>query len=504
MAKISIKDISLVLFPVLFLLLSTVLNPSEENPLIGRMLGIAIWMAGWWITEAVPIAVASLLPLVLFPLSGIASGKVTASSFVNDIIFLFIGGFIIALAIEKWNVHRRIALRTLMLFGKGLFSILVGFMAISAFLSMWISNTATTLLMLPLVLSVIDELELIYSKKELGKFRIALLLGVAYSCSIGGITTLIGTPPNLVFMNVFSENFVNAPEITFADWLFFAFPITLILFSCAVAVLYFMFKPKKGLKAIKPKFFEESYRALGKRTQEQTLILVLFALFVLLLVFRAEINIGSFTIPGWESLFTDKKKFIPDAVVAILISILLFIIPSVENPKKKLMDWKTAVKLPWGIVLLFGGGFALAKGFQISGLSAWIGDKLTVLEGSPMLIIILGCSLLMAFLTEFTSNVASTQALLPIGIVLASSLSINPLYIMIPVTMAASLAFMLPVATAPNAIVFGSNQLKIKQMLLPGFILNCVGIIVITLMMYYWGSSIFELSVDQLPKWAKP
>lgn len=502
MHKSNVKRISLIVFPVLFLLFATVLNPSESNPLIGKMLGIAIWMAGWWITEAVPIAVASLLPIVLFPLTGISSGKEVSNSYVNDIIFLFIGGFIIALALEKWDVHRRIALRTLLLLGKGMFPILVGFMGISAVLSMWISNTATALLMLPLVLSVIDELELLYEKKELGKFKIALLLGIAYSCSIGGITTLIGTPPNLVFTKVFSNAYPNAPEITFANWLLFALPITIILFCCAVIVLYFLFKPKKGLKTLQPAFFQKSYDELGKRTYEQTAILVLFGLFVLLLVFRADIRIGEFVIPGWRNLFA-QPKYIVDAVVAIFIVLLMFIIPAKEKPKKRLMDWKTAVQLPWGIVLLFGGGFALAKGFQVSGLSDWIGEKLTVLSGSPLLIIILGSAILMAFLTEFTSNVATTQALLPLSIALAGSLQVNPMYLMIPLTMAASLAFMLPVATAPNAIAFGSNQLKIKQMLLPGFILNCIGIIVITIMMYYWGSYIFDLSPKMTPTWMK-
>lgn len=498
MSNKTVKTSALFVFPVLFVLLSTVLNPSESNPLIGKMLGAAIWMAGWWIFEVVPIAITSLLPMVLFPLLGIADGKSVATTYVNDIIFLFIGGFIIALAIEKWNVHRRIALRTLLFFGKGLFPVLFGFMLISAFLSMWISNTATTLLMLPLVLSVIEELELLYSKKEMKRFKIALLLGVAYSCSIGGITTLIGTPPNLVFIQTYTDAYPNAPVISFGSWFFFALPITVLLFCSALLVLYLVFKPKNKMQHIKPKFFEESYKALGKRTFEQTMVLLLFLLFVLLLIFRADINIGSFKIPGWSTLFTENKKYIPDAVVAIFISILLFVIPAKEKKQGFLMDWKTAVKLPWGIVLLFGGGFAMAKGFQTSGLSQWIGEKLTILSGSPLWVIILGCALLMAFLTEFTSNVATTQALLPVSIALAASLKINPLYLMIPLTMAASLAFMLPVATAPNAIVFGSNQIKIKQMILPGFILNCIGIVVISLLMYFWGSFLFDLKPNVL------
>ena len=501
MQRSLVQRVSLVIFPIIFLLCATVLQPDSTNPLVGKMLGIAIWIAGWWITEAVPIAITSLLPLVLFPLTGIASGKQVASSYVNDIIFLFIGGFIIALALEKWDVHRRIALKTLLFFGKGLFPILLGFMLISAGLSMWISNTATALLMLPLVLSVIDELESLYSKKDLGKFKIALLLGIAYSCSIGGITTLIGTPPNLVFTKIFSNAYPNAPEITFANWLLFAFPITIILLIVAVFLLYYYFKPKKKLKNLKPEFFQKSYEALGKRTYEQNAILVLFGLFVLLLIFRADIKAGDFVIPGWRNLFT-QPKYIVDAVVAIFIVILLFVVPSKEKPKKQLMDWKTAVKLPWAIVLLFGGGFALAKGFQTSGLSQWIGEQLTVFSGSSLIVIIIGSATLMAFLTEFTSNVATTQALLPVSIALSASLNINPMYLMIPLTMAASLAFMLPVATAPNAIAFGSNQFKIKQMLVPGFILNCVGIIIITVMMYYWGSYVFELSPSTIPQWS--
>lgn len=493
MAKVfTVKKVSLVLFPVLFVLFSTVLNPEPENPLIGSMLGIAAWMLGWWVTEVVPLAVTSLLPVILFPFMGIASGTEISKAYFNDTIFLYIGGFLLALAIEKWDVHRRIATRTLMFFGQGTLQIFIGFMITTSFLSMWMSNTAIALLMLPIAVSVLDELSEIYSVKELGKYKVALLLGIAYASSIGGITTLVGTPTNLVFIKIYEDAFPDAPPVTFAGWLIFNFPVYIILIISASLVLYMLYKPKKRLEIIDGSFFKIANMKLGKRTYEQTVVLIVFALFALLLIFRSDIVISGFRIPGWRNLFV-YKEFIVDAVVAVFISVLLFIIPSKQVPGARIMDWDTALKIPWGIILLFGGGFALEKGFQISGLTQWLVSKLDMLYGNPLLLIILSAVVVMTILTMFASNVTIAQAMLPLCVVLSVSLAINPLYIMIPVTLAASMSFVLPSSTPPNAIVFGTNEITMRQMIVPGLILIAIAAVVITFMMYYWGSYVFGL-----------
>ncbi len=455
------------------------------------MLGILIWVVGWWITDVIPIGITSLLPIILFPLTGIASSKLIAGFYINEIIFLFMGGFIMALALEKWDVHKRIALKALILFGKSPTKIIIGFMLICAFLSMWISNTATTLLMLPIAMSVNSHLKEIYGKDKLKKFHIALFLGIAYACSIGGIATLIGTPPNLVFTKIFSDTFPMHSEVSFSKWFFFSFPISFVMLLLAMIVLIKLFVPKLPKKKTNKDFFENAYKKLGKITFEQKVVLILFVLFAVLLIFRSDIEFGKIIIPGWERILT-YPELISDAMIALLVVSFLYVIPTKKDKKQKLMDWKTTVGIPWEILFLFGGGFALANGFQLSGLLDWLSIQMQVLQGFPTFLMLLMISLFMTFITEFTSNTASTQALLPVVAALAISLNIHPLLVMLPLTISASLAFMFPVATPPNAIVFSTKQFKMKSMLIPGFILNLLGTLVVSLITYYWGSLLFD------------
>lgn len=465
------------------------------------MIAVVVLMAGWWISEAVPIAVTSLLPLILFPTLGIMDGGSTAIQYFNDIIFLFMGGFILSLAMEKWDLHLKIAFRTLLFFGSKPYRILIGFMVVASFLSMWMSNTATAVLMLPIAISVISEMELIHGKKEMQKFKIGLLLGIAYSCSIGGITTLIGTPPNLAFVAIFSKLYPEAEPISFSTWFIFVFPIYVILLTSASLVLHFLFRPKIDSVGTFRKYIREQNEKLGRSTFEQKGVMVIFTLFALLLIFKSDLVIGNFRLPGWSNLFL-RPDFIKDGTVAVFFATLLFVIPSSMKNKSQLMDWKTALKLPWGIILLFGGGFALAKGSVESGLTQWIGEGMVQYANTPPLIFIGLNTFLMAFLTEFTSNISTTQILLPVVAAMSESLLINPKFLMIPMTLASSLAFMLPIATPPNAIVFGSKQLHIKDMILPGFILNILGIVVVTLAMYLWGSGLFNIDLTEFPAWA--
>ena len=497
-----VKLAALVIAPLISLSLILFADLAPENPKITYTLAIAILMAIWWITEAIPLAVTALLPVVLFPLFGVVDGKTISAMYFNHLIFLFLGGFLMALAMERWDLHRRIAIKVLMFFGISPGRILMGFMVATAFLSMWMSNTATTMMMIPIALSIIYKLEEILGKAKLGTYSVGLLLGIAYSASIGGIATLVGTPPNLSFARIANIIFPAMPEISFADWLIFAIWITVLVFIAAWLLLFFMYKPKQPWEGVDREEFKKEYQLLGKAKPEEKIIFVLFVTMALLWVFRSGFHIGFVNIPGWSQLF-DKPAYINDGTVAILIAVILFIIPSKTRKGERLMNWETANRLPWHIVILFGGGFALAKGFVDSGLSIWFGEQLSGLAGTHPMILTSVIVTMMSFLTELTSNIASTEMILLILAGMAVSIQINPLLLMIPATLAASLAFMLPVATPPNAIVFGTGKLQIKDMVKTGFLLNLVGVVVTTLVTYFWGTLVFKIDVASFPEWAK-
>lgn len=477
-------------------------NLDPDQPVITFTLATALLMAIWWITEVVPLAITSLLPVVLFPMLGIMNGKDVSSTYFNHVIFLFIGGFIVALAMQKWNLHKRIALKILMVTGVSPGRILLGFMLATSFLSMWISNTATTMMMVPILISIIRKLEELIGKKNIGRYSIGLLLGVAYSASIGGIATLVGTPPNLSFARILQIMFPEAPDISFANWFIFAFPVTFIFFIIVWVYLYFLFRPStKNWENISNKTFKEQYKSLGITTFEERIVFIVFIALAVLWLLRSDISINSFTIPGWAGLF-NHPEYINDGTVAILASIILFIIPSRNQKGKRIMDWKSASGIPWNIVLLFGGGFALASGFKESGLSIWFGNQLSFVGGyHPFLIIMVIC-FTMTFLTELTSNTATTEMLLPILAGLSVSVEVNPLIFMLPATLSGSMAFMLPVATPPNAIVFGSGRLKVMDMARNGLILNFIGVVVISLATWFLGTFIFNIDPLVLPSWA--
>ena len=496
------KSIGLLLGIILFIGIILFGNIAPNNPKISITLAITVLMATWWITEAIPLAVTALLPLVLFPFLGIANGKEVSTSYANDVIFLFMGGFMIALTMQRWNLHRRIALKIMMLTGVSPGKVIAGFTIATAFLSMWISNTATAMMMLPIAISILDEFEDVFNKNDIKKYSIALLLSIAYSASIGGIATLVGTPPNLVFTKIMNISFPSAPEIGFGQWMLFALPLSVFMLVSLWLLMYFIFfKQIKTQNNVSSNIFKAQYLKLGKYSYEEKIVTVGFVLFALLLLFRADIKISDFTIYGWANLLPNPK-FINDGTIAITISILFFIIPSKNIKRDTILDWKTANKLPWQIILLFGGGFALAKGFVSSGLSLWIGELIenSVFE-NPFLNILLVTSI-MIFLTEVTSNTATTQILLPILAGLAISTKTNPLIYMIPATIAASMAFMLPVATPPNAIVFGLGKIKISEMVRMGLILNIIAIILVSIFVYYLGFNIFDIH-SRFPIWAK-
>lgn len=491
----------IILGPIIFLWLVLFVNLEPDKPEITYTLAIAILMAIWWITEIVPLAITALLPVVLFPVFGVMNGKDVSSAYFNHVIFLFIGGFLVALAMQKWDLHKRIALKILLFTGTSPARILLGFMLATSFLSMWISNTATAMMMVPILLSISAKLEEFIDKKEASKYTVGLLLGVAYSASIGGIATLVGTPPNLSFARIFQIMFPLAPEISFSAWFIFALPVSIIFLLITWIYLYFKFRPKQSFTSSANIDFNTEFKKLGKATYEQKVVMIVFVILALLWLTRAGISIGSFRIPGWSSLLR-QPLYINDGTVAIFMSIILFLIPSKSKNGTRIMTWKTAKGIPWNIVLLFGGGFALAGAFKESGLSLWVGEQLSIVGTLHPIIIIAVIAFTMTFLTELTSNTATTEMLLPVLAGISVSVDINPLLFMLPATISASMAFMLPVATPPNAIVFGSNKISVMQMAKTGFFLNLLGVIIITLITYFWGSWVFDIDVNSMPLWA--
>ncbi len=473
------------------ILLGVELEPGK--PAVTATLAVAVLMALWWIAEVVPLAVTSLLPVVLFPLLGIMDGGKTASTYFNHIIFLFMGGFIVALAIQKWDLHRRIALYILKKIGATPSRIMLGFLVSTGFLSMWISNLATTMLMLPIVLSVIRKLEEHNDAETVAHYSRGLLLIICYSASIGGIATLVGTPPNLSFARIYQIYFPEAEVVSFAQWFLYAFPISLCLFAFLFFYMRTAFIPRKRQwQSLTRQDIDRTYQALGPIRFEERTLLIAFVVLACLWFLRADITIGQFTLPGWSRLF-EHPTYFNDGTTAIFVAVLLFLIPSKTKPGTYLMDWKTAEEIPWDIILLFGGGFALASGFKESGLSEWFGHRLEFLRGVHPIVIIFCITLLLTFLTELTSNTATAETFLPIMASLAISVQAHPLLFMLPATVAVSLAFMLPVATPPNAVVFGTRRLEVHHMARTGLLLNFFGIFTVTLLTYFLGKVVFGI-----------
>lgn len=484
----------------LIIILFTDLDPGNYK--ITLLAAAASLMAIWWMTEAIPLAATSLVPVVLFPLSGIISGEAVAGAYMNSTIFLFLGGFILAIAMEKWNLHKRIALKVISIFGKTPSSIIYGIMAATAFLSMWISNTAAAVMMLPIGLSIIYRLEEEFGKDKIKKFSTALMLAIAYSCSLGGIATLIGTPPNLALVRIFKIIYPSAPDISFGSWMLLTLPAAVIMLVFTAFLLTKVYYRIQKDIILEPGFIKAEYKSLGKMTYEEKVIAVLFSCAGLLWIFRTELNIGIARIPGWSQLFPNPEYF-NDGMVAVAIALLLFFIPvrNKASGKRMMVDTTIFNKIPWGIILLFGGGFALAEGFTSTGLSGFIGQQLTGIAHLSPLVIILIASLTVNFLTELTSNTAVANMILPIAASIAAVIGMNPLLLMIPVALASSMAFMLPVATPPNTVIFASERVRISQMASTGILLNITSTVVICLLVYTLGAFIF--GIDVFPEWAR-
>lgn len=447
-----------------------------------KMAGVAVLMAALWLTEAVPVAVTALLPAVLFPVLGILDSKQTSMQYMDPIIFLFIGGFILAFGIEKWMLHERISLIILTNVGSKPSHILLGVMLTTFIISMWISNTATVMMLYASVMAIIIKVENHNVNSSHG-ISTALLLGLAYSASIGGMATLVGTPTNMIFYRMFKETYPQNTEVSFFSWFIIAMPVAVILLYITFALLKFMFIKNNKSLGFEKNFFRDSYTKLGKISYEEKFIGIIFCITAVLWFTRADIEIGSMNWKGWNNFF-GSPEFITDGVVAVFMATLLFFIPSKKNKGETLLIWKDISKLPFDIILLFGGGFALAKGMEVSGLSAWLASNLGFASKINLFLFVLLMCALVTLISEFASNVACIQLMLPILISLQKETGINPLILMIPATLAASLGFMLPIATAPNTIVFSSKRFKTSEMLKAGFWIDVAGILVITAVAY--------------------
>ena len=414
-----------------------------------------LWIGLWWIFEPIPIPITSILPFVLFPAAGILSNKEVAQSYGHWLILLLMGGFILSTGMEHSGVHRRIAIRLIEKIGsKSPARLLLGVMLASAGLSAWISNTATTLMLLPVVLAISMEF-----KNQ--KFLSTLLLGLAYSASIGGIATPIGTPPNIILIGAYQEIF--GQSISFLEWMIFAAPIAIILLSACYFFLRLSISSNESLKVQLP--------TLPSMSSHEKRFLMVFILTALAWITRAQ------PYGGWSGFFGIST--IGDDTIALASVVILFLIPNGQG--EKLLKWDVAKQIPWGLLLLFGGGIAIAKAFGASGLSKIIGQYLVQLTDFPLIWMILLICIAVTFLTEITSNTATTTLLMPILGATAQATESEPLLLMVPAALSASCAFMLPVATAPNAIVFGSEKFPIQTMVRKGFILNWIGVIIISL-----------------------
>ncbi|WP_336133708.1 SLC13 family permease [Natronomonas amylolytica] len=492
---VSRQRIGLPLGPAVFALL-LLLRPFDIAPSANAALASTLWIAIWWVTEAIPIPATSLLPVVLFPVTGVVDAAGATAPYADPVVFLLLGGFLLALAIERWGLHRRIALAIVSLVGVRADRLLLGFMVATAFLSMWISNSATAMLMVPIGTAVIVSVGTVGGdgdttddgpaapdgtlvagtaadprERPATDFGLALMLGIAYGASIGGVATLIGSPPNAVFAGIAASRLDI--QITFLDWLVFAAPLSAVFLLLAWLVLVARFDPELPGEGDIEGLIRTQRDALGPMSRGERRVLAVFVAVA----------------AGWVLRpFVLQPVFpaITDTVVAVVGGILLFVVPVDYRNREFLLDWRDTERLPWGVLVLLGAGFSLANGFQESGLDALIADGLATIAGVPLVVLLLAVATVVVFLTEVASNTATATVFMPIMISLGLTLGVPPLTLMAAVSLAASMAFMLPVATPPNAVVFGSGYVTIPQMSATGFWLNLLGIVAIVALTYLW------------------
>ncbi len=467
------KRLGLIIGGAAFVVMLLAPPPSGLSTAGWRTAAVALLMAVWWVTEAIPIPATALLPLALFPALGVLDASNAAAPYANDLIYLFMGGFLLAVTMERWGLHKRIALRIMAWVGTSPNRLVLGFMLATAFLSMWISNTATAAMMLPIALAV-GELFRPRDHEGPYDFGIALMLGVAFAASIGGIATLIGTPPNAVLAGAVSEMFDR--QIGFLEWMAVGFPVAAVMLPLAwIALTRFLHPPGK-LSGDAASIIAAERAKLGAASRGEKITGLVFGLTAAAWVLRSPKEFGSVTIPGIQSW----APAVSDSTIAIAAAMVLFLLPVDLKRGEFALDWKTAKRIPWGVLVLFGGGLSLARAMDRSGLAAWIGGAVAGLGAIPTVLIVAFVVALFALLTEFTSNTATATMAMPIMAGAARGVGVEPVMLMTSAALATSMAFMLPVATPPNAIVFSSGYLTISQMFRAGIVLDILAVGVIT------------------------
>ena len=502
---------------LIILLLPT---PAGMAPAAHRLVAVASLMAGLWMTQAIPLAATSLLPLALFPLMGIQSAKETSKAFVEDSLFLYIGGMLIALGIERWHLHRRMALHIVSLVGVSPKRMVLGFAVATFLLSMWISNTATTMLMLPIGLAMLKILDEGDSPADAqseassnpaalrsSKLAVPLLLTLAYAATLGGMATLVGSPTNSQAIGIYRKQLPNAPDVYFSEWLLSCGPIALFYLFVVWLVLTHGLPGKTEHDDRLQKSLRERLKGLGKVTAPELRMTLVFVTTAVLWITRQPIVIGKVTwLRGWLTTYERTmiwlsaafgngnaefpvKVMITDSTVAMFMAVLLFLLPSGQKDSRSrsipLMDWKTANRLPWDMILLFGGGFALASGFESTQLATWLGGALQgPLQNQPAWLVVAVVCMILILMTELTSNVATISAVLPTLLAMAEPLHLDPRMLFVPATLAASAGFMMPVGTPPNAIVFSTGRIPAGEMAARGLLLNLLGVPILTIGTY--------------------
>lgn len=459
------QDIGLFLGLIVFLILILLDRPASLSPEAWNVVAVVGLMAVWWATEALPVPATSMLPIVLLPMMGVSSAREASHPYADPVIFLLLGGFIAAMAMQRWHLHRRIALNILARSGGHPAGLIAGFMVASALLSMWISNTATTLMMVPIALSVAETV--LGEKAQGHRFTIALLIGCAWSASIGGLGTIIGTPPNAFVVAFMEQETGNA--ISFLEWMLFGVPVVAVMVPAAWLVLTKIAFPIEADDARGgDEVVAKELAALPRFSAAEKRVAIVFAAMALSWISVLAIR----KIPGFEGF--------SNMVVAVAGALAMFLTPAGTEDGERLLDWESAVKLPWGVLLLFGGGLSLAAAIKKTGLAIWIGEGMAVLAGAPLVLLIMAIVALVIFLTELTSNTATTAALVPVLAAVAATGNIDPLMLAAPTAMAASCAFMLPVATAPNAVIYSSGHVSIPTLARAGLWLNIIGTFLVT------------------------
>lgn len=464
--------------PLLFLLLLLTVHPAGMSREATAVMAVTVWISVWWVTESVPLPVTSLLPIILFPLLKVSPIVDTTSAYGHPLVFLYIGGFLLAIAIEKTGLHNRIAINIIRGMGTRLHMIVLGFMVSTGFLSMWISNTATAVMMLPIGLAIIKVASGTQDETT-ARFNKALMLAIAYAASIGGVATLIGTPPNLVFAGVVKDMYYT--EISFLQWFMVGLPLSMVLLLICWWYLTRIGFPlgQARLHGGKEEM-DRRHAGLGLMSRSEKYVTIVFITVAISWICRSFVL--EKLIPGMD-----------DTIIAMIGGVVLFLIPSGDEKKGGILSWVDAHKLPWGIILLFGGGMALAEAFESSGLAKWIGSSMTGLSVLGTFMVILLVVAIVNFLTEFTSNLATVTMILPVLAPIAVAAGIHPFILMAAATLAASCGFMMPAGTPPNAIAFGSGYLRITDMIRTGFVMNLISIFLITFLAYFLLGNMWNL-----------